>query len=245
MFPVKFASKTFEIRKDTRPLLELVLTPSSSSVAYRDGSIKVKVKVKAVAKNPIIGTSGFRGTLNVVCGERGVAIFKKIERIQDDAIIEIDFEKDLKISEIDETKNFDLVASFLHDDTNKTFKASTTFSVEVSDFKISVIHSPKYFKPGIPYTFSLQVSRIDGFPVLNSEIPLLVTVKDNEANLVSRNFDLDPKAGTAKVGVKGITSNTTYLNIKASYSHAVYSGKVYRTPSKQKEFVAANILTAR
>lgn len=228
-----------------RPLFELLLTPTSFNVAYRDGSIKVKVKVKAVAKNAIIGTSGFKGTLNVACSEREVVKFQQTQQIEDETVIEIDFKKDLKVLAIEERRSFDLLATFVHDETNKTFKAATTFNVDISDFVISVVHSPQYFKSGAPYSFNLQVARIDGYPVLNSEIPITVTVEGSNTSLVSSDFDLDPNSGTTKVEVEGISLNTSQLDITAVYGSLVYLGNVFKHPSQQKKFLVVNILTPR
>ena len=242
---LQFASKTFEIRRDTRPLFELVLTPTSFNVAYRDGSIKIKVKVKAVTKNAMIGTSGFKGTLNVACSEREVVKFQQTQQIEDETVFEIDFKKDLKLLAIEESRSFDLLASFVHDETNKTFKAATTFNVEISDFVISIVHSPQYFKSGAPYSFHLQVARIDGYPVLNSEIPITVTVDVNNTSLVNNDFDLDPNSATTKIDVEGISQNTTQLDITAVYGSLVYFTSVFKHPSQKDKFLVVNILTPR
>ena len=193
----------------------------------------------------MVGTSGFKGALNVACSERGVVKFQQTQQIEDETVIEIDFKKDLKLLEIEESKTFDLLASFVHDATNKTFKAVTTFNVEISDFVISIIHSPQYFKSGAPYSFHLQVARIDGYPVLNSEIPITVTVEGDNSSLLSGDFDLDPNSGTTKVDVEGISLNTTQLDITAVYGSLVYLGNVFKHPSQQKKFLVVNILTAR
>lgn len=245
-FCCQIASKTFEVRKDTRPIYELVLSTPSSSVAYRDGSIKVKVKVKAAVKNAIVGSSGFKGTLNLICNERGVTKFKKNQKIEDKILLEIDFKNDLNLLEVYDSRSFNLIAEFIDDITNKTFRASTSFKIEASDYIISIVHSPQFFKPGIPYSFTLLVSRIDGYPVLNSKIPVEVTIKDDSDNLLlESNFSLDPSTGGVEIKVEGISINASHLNIKAEYEKMKYAGKAFKVASKQQEFLSMNVLTPR
>lgn len=226
--------------------MKLELSTSSSRVPYRDGSIKVKVKVKAVAKSAIIGTSGFKGTLNVACNEHGATIFQKTMRIEDETVLDIDFKNDLKKLEVQGSSSFKLFADFIHDATNKTFKASTSFSVEISDYIISVVHSPQFFKPGIPYSFTLLATKADGYPVINSEVPVEVTVHDeSKALLLEKSYTLDPATGSVEVEVKGISINASRLDIKIMYESLEYVEKVFKDRSKQKDFLSINVLTAR
>lgn len=89
-------------------------------------------------------------------------------------MLELDFKNDLQLTEISESKKFDLLIKFTEDETNKTYSASTSFSVEMSDYSIHIVHSPQFFKPGIPYSFTMLVTRINGYPVLNSELPVTI-----------------------------------------------------------------------
>lgn len=245
-FHCQIASKTFEVRRDSRPIYEVVLSTPSSSVAYRDGSIKIKVKVKAAVKNSIVGSSGFKGTLNIICNEGGVAKFRKSQKIEDEALLDIDFKNDLNLPELYDSRSFNLIAEFKDDITNKSFKASTSFNIETSDYIISIVHSPQFFKPGIPYSFTLLVTKINGYPILNSEIPVDVTVKDDSDNLLVKNkFSLDPSTSAVEIEVAGISINATHLNITAEYEKLKYAGKVFKAASKQKEFLSINVLTAR
>lgn len=170
-------TKLFEVRKDTKPTFELCLTTPGKSVAYRDGSIKIKVKVKVLVKSSIIGSSGFTGSLETICWHKRVAIFKKILRIEDSTVIELDFKNDLQLTEISESTRFDLLIKFTEDESNETYSASTSFSVEMSDYSIHIVHSPQFFKPGLPYSFTILVTRMNGYPVLNSEFSVTIQVK--------------------------------------------------------------------
>lgn len=241
----QFASKSFEVRKDLRPIFEVVLTTSSPTVAYRDGSIKVKIKIKVKVKSSIIGTSGFTGTINAGCAIRDLVIFQKSQRIEDETIVEFDFKNELQLPEISGSNSFLLLVDYIDDATNKTFSAMLPFTVEMSDYRISIVHSPQFFKPGIPYRFTLLVTRVDGYPVLNSKFPVEVSVNDNDGfTLVYGNFSLDPNTGAVEVEA-AISVTAANLTIKAKYDRVKYSQTVYKTRSLQKDFVSINVLTPR
>lgn len=224
----------------------MVIDTPSKTVAYRDGSIKVGVKIKVLMKSSIIGNSGFTGGLTATCSQKGLAIFQRNMRIVDQTILEIDFRNDLKLIEIVGPQSFNLKVDFLDDATNKTFSALTSFRIEMSDFFISIVHSPQFFKPGIPYSFTLVVSKVNGYPVLDSDLPIEVTVKDDDGfTLLSGNFSLDPSTGGIEIETSGISITAASLNIKAKYDRVKYSHKVFKTPITQEEFISINVLTPR
>lgn len=229
-----------------RPIYDLILTTPSSAVSFRDGSIKIKVKVKVVVKSSIVGSSGVVGTLNAACEHKSVSKFVRSSRIVDEVVFDIDFKNDLGLSEISEAQKFNFVVNFIDDATNKTFNASTKFTVEISDFMISIVHSPQYFKPGIPYSFTLLVAKINGNPVINSAFPVEVNVADDQGNsLLRRDYSLNSMTGGVEVEVSGISLTAKYWIIKAKYDQVRYTQTVYRAPSKQKNFVSLNVLTPR
>jgi len=242
---MQISSKTFEVRRDTRPIFDLELATPSESVSFRDGSIKFKIKVKLAIKSSIIGSSEFEGILNVLCeeAETGIAKYKKSLRIIDETVLELNFKDNLGLAEIADKQSFNLLAAFTDDITNKTFNASTKFTVLISDFTIQIVHSPQFFKPQIPYSFTLLVTKADGLPVLNSETPVRVTVKDDDGFiLTNRNFTLDPKTGA--VEIDSIVSLTAaHLKISAKYDRIKFSQIVYKSPSLQKDSLSINALT--
>lgn len=184
--------------------------------------------------------------MNVVVSERGNAKFKKSQRIEDSTILDIGFKNDLKLPELYDTRHFKLVAEFIDDTTKKAFKSSISFKVETSDYEISIVHSPQFFKPGIPYTFTLLVARINGYPVLNSTHPVEVEVIDDKKSvLLKKDFVLDPKTGAVEIEVSGVSLSATRLDVHAKYESLNYKGKVYRVKTKQKEFISINVLTPR
>lgn len=245
-FSLQFASKSFEVLKDKRPIFDLDLS-TPSHVSYRDGSIKIRAKVKAVVKSSIIGSSGFTGTLNAVCSDQsGVVKFQKSFRIKDEYSLEIDFKNDLQLTELSTSSFFNLIADYVDDSTNKTFNASTTFDVAMSEYIITITHASQFFKPRIPYSFSLEVTRVDGYPVLNSEAPIEVSVMDDdEFLLVYRNFSLDPRTGAALIQLSGESLTAKTLFIKAKYDRVQYSHEVHKTPYNEKAYLSLNVLTPR
>lgn len=204
------------------------------------------MKVKVVIKSSIIGSSGATGTLNAACEHKGLSKLVRRSRIVDEIVLDIDFKNDLGLSEISEAQNFYFVVDFIDDATNKTFSASTWFTVEISDFMISIVHSPEYFKPGIPYSFTLLVTKTNGNPVMNSEFPVVVTVTDDQGTtLLNGNYSLHPLTGSVEVEIVGIALTAEHLVIKAKYDRVRYTHTVHRAPSRQKQFVSLNVLTPR
>lgn len=242
----QIASKSFEVLRNTRPIYEIVLTTPSQTVAYRDGSIKIKVKIKVVVKSSIIGSSGFEGTLQAAGFNKGLEVFRKTLEIVDETVLDIDFRHDLKLWELLEAETFKLKATYSDRATNKTFNASLGFKVEMNDYTISIVHSPQYFKPGIPYSFTLLVAHINGHPLLNAEHPLSVTVMDDDGFvLATGNYTLDPLTGGVEIETTGISLSAAFLIIEVKYEHVCVSHKVFKAISHQNEFISINVLTPR
>lgn len=232
--------------KDKSPIFELVLSTPSQSVAYRDGSIKIKVKVKVVVKSSIIGSSGFTGTLTAVCDQKGVVKFQRALRIKDETVLDIDFKNDLQLTELSRGSRFNLIADYIDDSTNNTFSASMSFSVEMSDYSISLAHAAQYFKPRIPYSFTVLVSKIDGSPAIDSPLPVEVIVKDDDGfALAYGNYSLDPNSGGAAIDLPGTSLTAKTLFIRAKYDRVQYLHEVHKSPDNEKAYLSLNVQTSR
>lgn len=185
--------------------------------------------------------------MNLTCFNDHVPVFKKSNlRIVDEKILNIDFIHDLKLTELSDAKSFSLVAMYIDDATNKVVTATCNFKVVISDYIVSVVHSPQFFKPGIPYSFTLLVHKVNGYPVLNSHHPVEVSVHDdNKTAIVSGNYSLDPNSGAVEIVSKGISMNAVNLTIKAKFDKVRYLHVVHKAQSYQKEFISMNVLTPR
>lgn len=172
---------------------------------------------------------------------------KVSSRIEDEAVLEIDFKKDLDVDQITEARNFKLFADYTDDQTNKTFSASTTFVVDLNDFIIDIVHSPQFFKPGIPYSFTVLVTKVNGYPVLDSQKQVQVQVRDNlDTELLNGRYSLNPQTGSVEVATaNGISYDAEHLEISVNYEGVNYSRIVYKILSSQKQFVSLNVLTPR
>lgn len=225
-------------------MFELELSTPSSSVSYRDGSIKIKVKINVLIKSSIIGSSGFTGNLIASCEEFGTVIFQKTSRITDETILEIDFKNDLGLHEITCAKAFVMKVDFIDDATNKIFSGSINFDIEMSDYFIKIVHSPQFFKPRIPYGFTILVTSISGYPVVNSSEQIEIIAKDDDGFiLVSGNFSLASTTGSAEILTEDVPQTAAYLTISAKYDKVKYSHFVPKTPSFQNKFISMNVLT--
>lgn len=243
---LQFASKSFEVHKDSKPIFELVLPTPGQRVSYRDGSIKIKVKVKVLIKSSIIGSSGFTGTLITTCEENNQVKLRTTSRIEDETVLEINFKDDLGLKKLHEAKNFNLFVDYIDDVTNKTFSAFTTFTVELSDHIIDIVHSPQFFKPGIPYSFNILVTKVNGYPVLNSDDQVEVYVEDDRKKvLLNGSYSLDPQTGGVEVETAGISFEVEHLQITLKYQRISFSRTVYKIVSSQKQFVSLNVLTPK
>lgn len=173
-------------------------------------------------------------------------MFHRSLSIVDQTVLDIDFKNDLNLAQITDAQSFNLVVDFVDSETNKTFSATTSFNIEMSDYSISIVHSPQYFKPGLSYSFTVLVTRTNGYPVLNSELPVEVTVKDDKKErLIQGNYSLDLSTGGVEITVSRIPINAEYLTIKAKYDRVKYAQTTYKTSTRQKEFVSINVLTPR
>lgn len=243
---LQLASKSFEVRKDTRPIFEILITTPTQTVSYHDGCIIFKIKVQVLVKSSIIGSSGFTGTLNIVCDQKGVVKFHRNLRVEDETILEIDFKHDLQLTEISDSRSFNLFVDYIDDATNKTFCATTGFTVEMSEYAINIVHSPQFFKPGIPYRFTILVTKSNGYPVLNSQAPVEVVVKDDDEFILLRgNFSLNPNTGGVEIELVGNSITAKTLFIKVKYARVKYSHVVHKAPTKKMQYVALNVLTPR
>lgn len=243
---LQFASKSFEVHKDTKPIFELILPTPGQRFSYRDGSIKLKVKIKVLVKSSIVGSSGFTGILNAVYEENGQVKLRTNSRIEDETVLEIDFKNDLGLNEIFEARKFNVLFEYIDDVTNKTFSASTNFIVEQSDYIIDIVHSSQFFKPGIPYSFNIVVKRVNGYPVLGSETQVEVSVEDDRrAILLNGRYSLNPETGGVEVKTDGISFEAEFLEINLKYERVSYYRIVYKILSSQKQFVSLHVLTPR
>ena len=206
----------------------------------------MKVHIKSHFKNAISGSSGFKGSLNVVGYEKGLGVFQKNLEITDYVVFYVDFKKDLKLLQLTEPKTFDLLVTYTDDATKKSFKATKSFSVEVGEHSINIVHSPTVFKAGIPYSFTVLVTKVDGYPVLNSKRPVEITVTDNNDTLIIHGgYKLEPTTGSVEVVAPDIPLTAEFIIVKAKYDRIVYSIKIKKATTYQKELVSFNVLTPR
>lgn len=193
-----------------------------------------------------MGSSGFTGKLVLTCDEYGLIKFQKTSNIEDEFTMDIDIKNDLRMSEITKPTLINIKADFLEDKTLKTYSATTKVSIELSEFIVKSVHSPVYFKPSIPYSFTLAVTKLDEYPVLNSKTQIEVVVTDDDGfKLVEGNFTLDPNTGTVDITATGISLTASYLKITARYDEIKYFDQIIKTPSFQKEFISLHVLTAK
>lgn len=224
----------------------MVLPTPGRKVSFRDGSIKIKVKVKVLVKSSIIGSSGFTGVLNTAYQENGEVVLRTSSRIEDEALLEVDFKNDLGLADISEARKFDLFVEYIDDLTNKTFYAATSFTVELCDHLIDIVHSPQFFKPGIPYNFNVLITKIDGRPLLYSVSQVQVSVSDDHGmKILNDSYSLNPHTGGFEVETQPISLEVESLEINVTYDRVSYSRTVFKIVSSQKRFVSLSVLTPR
>ena len=166
--------------------------------------------------------------------------------IEDEFTMDIDIKNDLGMEEITRPTLINIKADFLEEKTLKTYSAKTKVAIELSEFIVKSVHSPMYFKPSIPYSFTLAVTKLDEYPVLNSEKQIEVLVTDDDGfRLVEGNFTLEPNTGTIDITASGISLTASFLKITARYDGVKYFDQVAKIPTFQKEFISLHVLTAK
>lgn len=187
------------------------------------------------------------GKILLTCSENQVVKFSDTFSINRSEIVKnIDFKSDLNLHYLDENKKYKLKVDFVDEISRKTYTAVEYFEIHMREFQIQIIHSPKYFKIGIPFRFTILVTKVNGNPVLNSAEPFLVIVKsDKNQTLIKGKFPIDEMTGSVDVKTYEISPTTQLLKILVKYNNFKYTKVVNKSPSLQTDSIAINLLTSQ
>lgn len=186
--------------------------------------------------------------LVLTCDEMRIAKYQRISNSTHYELNEsIDFINDLELEFMNDQRKYTLQAVFMDDVTKKNFTSTAAFTIEMSDFQIQIVHSPKYFKIGLPYSFTLLVTKsVDELPVMSSIEPIYVVVKDDKGDiLIDQDFHLDPNTGSVEIYTPEVPEDTLFLNIYAQYDKIQYFQQVNLSSTQRSESIAIDVLTPR
>lgn len=210
--------------------------------------MRIKISINFASKYALENMHSISGNLILKCDDYKVVKYQKIINATQFEIYEtIDFINDLGLEYLDDRKTFVLKVIFTDDITTKNFTSTSKFTIELSDYQIQIVHSPKYFKIGLPYSFTLLVTRtIDEYPVLDSIDPIHVVVKDDKnKTLIDDDFQLDLTFGSVEIYTPEISKDTLFLNIFAKYDKIQYFQQVNLSSTQRSDSIAIDVLTAR
>ncbi|XP_070497167.1 thioester-containing protein 1 allele R1-like [Chironomus tepperi] len=240
-------SKKFEIFKDSQSIYDLRLTVPER-ISYRDGLLRFKISIHLRSKYAFDNFHSISGMLLLTCDAMSVVKYQRIVNASHYELYEsIDFINDLGLDFMNDQRMYTLHAVFMDDVTKKNFTSTAAFTIEMSEFQIQIVHSPKYFKIGIPFSFTLLVTKsVDELPVMSSIEPIYVVVKnDNDDILIDQAFELDPNTGTVEIYTPEIPEGTLFLNILTQYDKIQYVQQVNLSSTQRSESIAIDVLTPR
>ncbi|KAL7044063.1 hypothetical protein ACKWTF_001755 [Chironomus riparius] len=240
-------SKQFEIFKDSQSIYDLKLTVPER-VSIRDGAIRIKISIHLRSKYVLDNLHSISGMLILTCDAMRFVKHQKIINVTHYELYEsIDFKNDLGLEFMNDQRKYILQIVFTDAVTKKNFTSIAAFTIEMSDFQIQIVHSPKYFKIRLPYSFTLLVTKsVDELPVMSSTEPIYVVVKDDKDDiLIDQDFELDPNTGSVEIYTPEIPEDTLFLNIFAQYDKIQYFQQVNLSSTQRSESIAIDVLTPR
>jgi hypothetical protein len=217
-------------------------------VLYRDGVLRIKISIQLSSRYALDNFHSISGMLIFTCDAMRLVKYQRIINATYYDLYEgIDFINDLGLEFMNEQRKYTLKAVFMDDVTKKNFTSTAAFTIEMSDFQIQIVHSPKYFKIGIPYSFTLLVTKtVDEIPVMSSIEPIYVVVKDDRGDiLIDQDFKLNPNTGSVEIYTPDIPEDTLFLNIFAQYEKIQYFQQVNLSSTQRSESIAIDVLTPR
>ncbi|XP_037103939.1 complement C3-like isoform X2 [Syngnathus acus] len=167
----------FEVKKYVLPAFNLTLVPSKSFLTLDDNELEVEVWARYLYGEPVQGTAYVSFGLNVNKEMRRLPSVKQVSNLEGGVV---------KLS-VDELKAAypdvgTLLGNSIYVKASVLTKTGSDL-VEAEKTGIKIVDSPyvltfkdtvKYFKPGLPFDFTIQVSHHDGSPARN--VPVKVNL---------------------------------------------------------------------
>jgi hypothetical protein len=230
-------TKTFEIVQDIRRLFEVELM-IPKLVSYREGQVNYDLVITPIERS----SSSIIGHLIISSKHRNFIQTIRINKSRFSDLI--DFRNDLKLMELENDKQIDIQATFIDERTLKNFTTHTSFVITMSSYKVDIVNAQKFFKPKIPFVFTIVVSNLDGFPLVNSTEKIQVSVIDDDGKfMINDTFQPHPISGSIEFKTPKISNTTASIKIIAKFDKIQYTKAIRKNPLKSREFITINAIT--
>lgn len=253
-------SKTFEVKEYVLPLFEVFLV-TKKHLSEFDKSIRLSIHAKYNFGENVEGTANISFKLYEITNPNEMILehIENLEGINEPKSISVDLSSQLQIRQLTRDYIIKVEAVFEEKLTKKKAEKNETISLKYQlEYKIEVLRSRRYLKPGFPYELKVIVHTPDGELEPGKA---LVTI---EANLA---LQLPRCSTKAKIGAKmddakkifldkqlnnsiaefsfDIPSNASSLTLKINYDGVIKTEKIVRQPSKCREYLKAEIVSER
>ncbi|XP_052864269.1 uncharacterized protein LOC128270884 [Anopheles cruzii] len=220
--------KPFDVDEYVLPTFE-VTVKSSGYTTVEDESLLVTVNAKYTYGKPVAGEL----TVTVkaqqqhhLFGDRTPAnLCQKVVQTDGKSVVEFHLRDELKLETM-HIRDFLVEAEVRELLTGRTLRGSTDVKIHEDRYTVTMVEEKKYV-PGLPYHAWLKVSNLDGSPVQESSIIVLVR---NGSKVQLKNYSLDA-SGSISLDLNLDRMNFNYLRIEA-----LYCGKSYELQGIQKPF---------
>uniref|UniRef100_A0A672YZ56 Complement component c3b, tandem duplicate 2 n=1 Tax=Sphaeramia orbicularis TaxID=375764 RepID=A0A672YZ56_9TELE len=175
----------FEVKKYVLPAFNVTLTPRQSFLNLEDNQLEVEVSARYLFGEPVQGKAYVVFGVKINKDMRRLPTVKQVSDL-DGGVVTLSMEE-IKAAypNIRQLVGHSLYvkASVLTTSGSDLVEAEKTgIKVVESPYVVSFRDMPEYFKPGLPFDFTIQVSHHDGSPARN--VPIKLTVQATVLPLV-------------------------------------------------------------
>ncbi|XP_065808700.1 complement C3 [Labrus bergylta] len=225
-WPQNTFTTNFVVKKYVLPAFNVTLTPKKSFLSLDDTELIVEISARYLYGEPVQGTAYVVFGVNINNEMRRLPSVKQVSDLDRGVVI-------LSMEEIKRAypnirslvgNSVYVKASVLTQSGSDLVEAEKTgIKIVESPFVLSFKDIPKYFKPGLPFDFTIQVSHHDGSPARN--VPVKLNMLDtplivSSTARVTINMPSDSRPQT-------ITAETTQADLRpeqqARYQQSIQS----------------------
>ncbi|KAF4518646.1 hypothetical protein B566_EDAN005973 [Ephemera danica] len=168
-------SKTFLVAEYVLPKFEVIVT-APKYATFKDSRVAVTVHSKYTYGKPVTGEATITAYPTIFSGIIQPIFqppIRKVVPINGKASVEFDIAKELMLNEdFERPIQIDVVVEEAL--TGRRQNATHSITLHKHQYKLELVKTSEYFKPGLKYTAFIKLSRHDGTPVSDSKNPVKV-----------------------------------------------------------------------
>ncbi|KAM4611258.1 venom factor-like [Polymixia lowei] len=207
-------SSQFEVKKYVLPAFNVTLTPRKSFLSLSDNELEVEISARYLYGEPVQGTAYVVFGIEIDKEMRRLPSVKHVSDLNE-GVVKLSMEEIVRaypnIRSVVGSSVYVKVSVLTKSGSDLVEAEKTGIKIVDSPYVISFRDTPKYFKPGLPFDFTIQVSHHDGSPArdvlvtLNLlDTPLLVSSGTTRCS-VNMPKDLVPQTITVQTTQEGLT----------------------------------------